>query len=245
MDWQRRHATLGPLLQRLHWKDGSITTAVHNGDWFILEDDNAAHSDIISNILRLLKTRTIFIKNRSKSVPVHPNNRLLASRTVHPNGNSVRLFHEALASHFAVLATPPITDDAISTLFPTLTLLISPLLHASTPVTLNNTSFSLFRRIACLLPEDPPPPTPQRKSATSFSPPTDSVNLSTIPQRVDILSPPFPFTYTKHTLLRIDKLADAVANNEHVLFLNEAFTERHQSSSTSPESLPRSSLSTI
>ncbi|GAB1224838.1 hypothetical protein ENUP19_0220G0006 [Entamoeba nuttalli] len=98
------------------WKDGSLTSAVKEGYWFLLEDVDTAPPDVISLILPLLKTRTFFIPNRSESVIVHPNFRLIGTRTLHKGGMKINTFHSILSSHFTIVSMPEMKKDELTQL---------------------------------------------------------------------------------------------------------------------------------
>ncbi|EMS12723.1 midasin, putative [Entamoeba histolytica HM-3:IMSS] len=98
------------------WKDGSLTTAVKEGYWFLLEDVDTAPPDVISLILPLLKTRTFFIPNRSESVTVHPNFRLIGTRTLHKGGMKINTFHSILSSHFTIVSMPEMKKEELTQL---------------------------------------------------------------------------------------------------------------------------------
>ncbi|KAL7716713.1 Midasin [Entamoeba marina] len=170
------------------WKDGSLTSAIKEGFWFLLEDVDTAPPDVISLILPLLKTRTFFIPNRAESVPVHPNFRLIATRTLHKGGMKINTFHSILSSHFTVVSMPILNNQQLLDLLQSLYERIQPLAplllqtHSSVELMQINPTLrqllSLCKRVQNLIPIGTRvnPPTTAMKHIILYE--ADSVYLS-------------------------------------------------------------------
>jgi hypothetical protein len=64
------------------WQPGVITDAVLRGRWVVIEDIDRASGDVISALISLMQTRTLFLPGSLDPVDAHPDFLLLATRTL-------------------------------------------------------------------------------------------------------------------------------------------------------------------
>ncbi len=63
------------------WQPGVLTQAVAEGRWIVFEDIDLAPFDILSVLVPLLQSRTLFLPSRGESMPAAPGFRFFSTRT--------------------------------------------------------------------------------------------------------------------------------------------------------------------
>ncbi|KAJ3224894.1 AAA ATPase midasin [Clydaea vesicula] len=64
------------------WQPGVLTTAVAEGKWILIEDINLAPTEVISILIPLLESRTLFIPSRGEKVIPKDGFRIFATKTI-------------------------------------------------------------------------------------------------------------------------------------------------------------------
>lgn len=64
------------------WQEGVLTKAVENGSWVLIEDIDLAPQEVISVIVPLLESRTLFIPNRGERIRAAQGFQMFATRRV-------------------------------------------------------------------------------------------------------------------------------------------------------------------
>ncbi|KAG0370064.1 AAA ATPase midasin [Gamsiella multidivaricata] len=66
------------------WQAGVLTTAVRDGKWLLIEDIDLAPMEVLSVLLPLLESRTLFIPSRGEKIPAHEGFQLFATKSMIP-----------------------------------------------------------------------------------------------------------------------------------------------------------------
>ncbi|KAG0241019.1 AAA ATPase midasin [Mortierella sp. GBA43] len=66
------------------WQAGVLTTAVMDGKWLLIEDIDLAPMEVLSVLLPLLESRTLFIPSRGEKIPAHEGFQLFATKSMIP-----------------------------------------------------------------------------------------------------------------------------------------------------------------
>ena len=61
------------------WQAGSLTRAVREGHWILLEDLDYAPMDVISVLVPLLESRTLLLPGHGGNIKAHPDFRIFAT----------------------------------------------------------------------------------------------------------------------------------------------------------------------
>ncbi|KAK3821372.1 MAG: P-loop containing nucleoside triphosphate hydrolase protein [Benniella sp.] len=64
------------------WQAGVLTTAVRDGKWLLIEDIDLAPMEVLSVLLPLLESRTLFIPSRGEKIPAHEGFQLFATKSM-------------------------------------------------------------------------------------------------------------------------------------------------------------------
>ncbi|KAF9929042.1 AAA ATPase midasin, partial [Modicella reniformis] len=67
------------------WQAGVLTTAVQDGKWLLIEDIDLAPMEVLSVLLPLLESRTLFIPSRGEKIPAHEGFQLFATKSMIPS----------------------------------------------------------------------------------------------------------------------------------------------------------------
>ncbi|KAF9915434.1 AAA ATPase midasin [Lobosporangium transversale] len=67
------------------WQAGVLTTAVREGKWLLIEDIDLAPMEVLSVLLPLLESRTLFIPSRGEKIPAHEGFQLFATQSMIPS----------------------------------------------------------------------------------------------------------------------------------------------------------------
>ncbi len=62
------------------WQPGTLTQAVQNGSWLILEDIDSAPLDVISVLIPLMESRSLAVPGQSKIIKAAPGFQLFLTR---------------------------------------------------------------------------------------------------------------------------------------------------------------------
>jgi midasin len=62
------------------WQPGSLTVAVTQGHWVLLEDIDYAPMDVVSTLVPLLETGVLSLPGHGDEIQAHPSFRLFATR---------------------------------------------------------------------------------------------------------------------------------------------------------------------
>lgn len=73
---------------KFRWQSGILTTAVTSGRWLLVEDIDLAPAEVISALVPLLESRTLFIPARGEVVKAEPGFRLFATRSTSSSSSS-------------------------------------------------------------------------------------------------------------------------------------------------------------
>ncbi|KAG0307077.1 AAA ATPase midasin [Dissophora globulifera] len=73
------------------WQAGVLTTAVRDGKWLLIEDIDLAPMEVLSVLLPLLESRTLFIPSRGEKIPAHEGFQLFATKSMIPTRSGGRL----------------------------------------------------------------------------------------------------------------------------------------------------------
>ncbi|KAF8942691.1 AAA ATPase midasin [Haplosporangium gracile] len=66
------------------WQAGVLTTAVRDGKWLLIEDIDLAPMEVLSVLLPLLESRTLFIPSRGEKIPASEDFQLFATKSMIP-----------------------------------------------------------------------------------------------------------------------------------------------------------------
>ncbi|OAQ30077.1 P-loop containing nucleoside triphosphate hydrolase protein [Linnemannia elongata AG-77] len=66
------------------WQPGVLTTAVRDGKWLLIEDIDLAPMEVLSVLLPLLESRTLFIPSRGEKIPASEDFQLFATKSMIP-----------------------------------------------------------------------------------------------------------------------------------------------------------------
>ncbi|KAG0044860.1 AAA ATPase midasin [Gryganskiella cystojenkinii] len=66
------------------WQAGVLTTAVRDGKWLLIEDIDLAPMEVLSVLLPLLESRTLFIPSRGEKIPASEGFQLFATKSLIP-----------------------------------------------------------------------------------------------------------------------------------------------------------------
>ncbi|KAF9163666.1 AAA ATPase midasin [Actinomortierella ambigua] len=66
------------------WQAGVLTTAVREGRWLLIEDIDLAPMEVLSVLLPLLESRTLFIPSRGEKIPAKEGFQLFATKSMIP-----------------------------------------------------------------------------------------------------------------------------------------------------------------
>ncbi|KAF9194234.1 AAA ATPase midasin [Haplosporangium sp. Z 11] len=66
------------------WQAGVLTTAVRDGKWLLIEDIDLAPMEVLSVLLPLLESRTLFIPSRGEKIPANEGFQLFATKSMIP-----------------------------------------------------------------------------------------------------------------------------------------------------------------
>ncbi|KAF9586477.1 AAA ATPase midasin [Lunasporangiospora selenospora] len=66
------------------WQAGVLTTAVRDGKWLLIEDIDLAPMEVLSVLLPLLESRTLFIPSRGEKIPASEGFQLFATKSMIP-----------------------------------------------------------------------------------------------------------------------------------------------------------------
>ncbi|KAG0341494.1 AAA ATPase midasin [Podila horticola] len=66
------------------WQAGVLTTAVRDGKWLLIEDIDLAPMEVLSVLLPLLESRTLFIASRGEKIPASEGFQLFATKSMIP-----------------------------------------------------------------------------------------------------------------------------------------------------------------
>ena len=67
------------------WQAGVLTTAVRDGKWLLIEDIDLAPMEVLSVLLPLLESRTLFIPSRGEKIPASEGFQLFATKSLIPS----------------------------------------------------------------------------------------------------------------------------------------------------------------
>ncbi|KAG0232655.1 AAA ATPase midasin [Actinomortierella wolfii] len=67
------------------WQAGVLTTAVREGRWLLIEDIDLAPMEVLSVLLPLLESRTLFIPSRGEKIPAKEGFQLFATKSMIPS----------------------------------------------------------------------------------------------------------------------------------------------------------------
>ncbi|GAM17979.1 hypothetical protein SAMD00019534_011540 [Acytostelium subglobosum LB1] len=103
------------------WQPGALTQAVSQGRWILIEDIDLAPMDVLSVLITLLESRTLFIPSRGESIEAANGFQLFATQTLFA-GHS-REQHSNILSHLWTRVviealTPAEMHQVLQTLFP-------------------------------------------------------------------------------------------------------------------------------
>ncbi|KAI8600925.1 P-loop containing nucleoside triphosphate hydrolase protein [Dissophora ornata] len=73
------------------WQAGVLTTAVRDGKWLLIEDIDLAPMEVLSVLLPLLESRTLFIPSRGEKIPAHEGFQLFATKSMIPSRSGGRM----------------------------------------------------------------------------------------------------------------------------------------------------------
>ncbi|KAL1916197.1 uncharacterized protein VTP21DRAFT_5814 [Calcarisporiella thermophila] len=129
------------------WQPGVLTQAVRDGKWVLIEDIDLASSEVISVIMPLLETRTLFIPSRGEQLQAKEGFQLFATRSLAPGreGNkSMNIAHGATRNAlggglWSKIDVHPLSQEEIVRVieekFPALSLLVPGLMEVFNTVT--------------------------------------------------------------------------------------------------------------
>ena len=73
------------------WVPGLLVTALKRGCWLLIEDIDLAPSNVISLLIPILETKSLFIPSRAERIDAHPNFRIFATRTISKTKSNVSI----------------------------------------------------------------------------------------------------------------------------------------------------------
>jgi len=74
---------------QFRWQPGVLTTAVTEGRWILIEDINLAPLEVISVLIPLLQTRTLFIPSRGEKIKAADGFQIFATQTLQVSSNGI------------------------------------------------------------------------------------------------------------------------------------------------------------
>ena len=107
------------------WQPGVLTTAVSEGRWILVEDIDLAPAEVVSVLIPLLETRTLFIPTRGEKIIAKDSFRLFATKTTSSksgkksaasNGIADGLWNKIKITHLTDLEI----EQVLKTLYPAL-----------------------------------------------------------------------------------------------------------------------------
>ena len=86
------------------WQAGSLTRAVINGHWVLLEDLDYAPMDVISLLVPLLESRTLSLPGHGGNIKAHANFRIFATQRFATSANLNNKFSYVIIHHCVLTA---------------------------------------------------------------------------------------------------------------------------------------------
>eukprot|EP01133_Synstelium_polycarpum_P016329 gene16329-19424_t len=107
------------------WQAGALTQAVAQGRWILIEDIDLAPLEVLSVLIPLLESRTLFIPGRGDTIEAAPGFQLFATQTLFGAGGHSRDAHASVLAHLWTRVviealSPREMTQVLHTLFPEL-----------------------------------------------------------------------------------------------------------------------------